>query len=60
LRVTDLEGRPFGVEAGTEEEWGIRFESEGSKRQYPDIPVEHPIGHHVKLDNPRYVMIKEG
>ncbi len=58
--ITDLEGKPYVVEAGPEEELVIYFESEETKRQYLEIPVEHPIDHHVNLDNPTDVMIDEG
>ncbi len=58
--ITDLEGKPYVVDAGPEEELVIYFESEETKRQFLDIPVEHPIDHHVNLDNPTDVMIDEG
>ncbi len=58
--ITDLEGAPYVVEAGPEEDLVIYFESEETKRQYLEIPVEHPIDHHVNLDNPTDVMIDEG
>jgi len=48
------------VEAGTESDLVIYFESEASKKQYLDIPVEHPPDHHLNLDNPTDVMIAEG
>lgn len=58
--VTDLEGKPYVVDAGTKEDLVIYFESEETKRQYLNIPVEHRIDHHVNLDNPTDVMIDEG
>jgi len=58
--IRDLEGKPYVVEAGPEEDLVIYFESEETKRQFLDIPVEHPIDHHVNLDNPTDVMIDEG
>ena len=59
--VRDLSARPRVVEGkGTVDELTIYFESEENKRQYLDIPVEHPIDHRVNLDNPTDVMIDEG
>ena len=58
--ITDLEGKPYVVDAGPEQELIIYFESEETKRQFLEIPVEHPIDHHVNLDNPTDVMIDEG
>ena len=59
--VRDLNARPRVVEGkGTVDELTIYFESEENKRQYLDIPVEHPIDHSVNLDNPTDVMIDEG
>jgi hypothetical protein len=47
--VSDLQGRPFVVDKGSEEQLTIYFESEETKRQYLDIPVEHPIQHRLNL-----------
>jgi hypothetical protein len=58
--ITDLSGKPYVVEAGEEADLVIYFESEESRQAYLDIPVEHPIDHHVNLDNPTDVMIDEG
>lgn len=58
--IEDLEGKPYIVESGTEEDLVIYFESEESKREYMSIPIEHPIDHHVNLDNPTDDMIDEG
>ena len=58
--VADLQGRPFVGDNGSEEQLTIYFESEETKRQYLDIPVEHPIEHRLNLDNPTDVMIDEG
>ena len=59
--VRDLNARPRVVEGkGTVDELTIYFESEENKRQYLNIPVEHPIDHRVNLDNPTDVMIDEG
>ena len=57
--VGDLQGRPFVVDKGSEDQLTIYFESEETKRQYLDIPVEHPIEHRLNLDNPTDVMIDE-
>lgn len=56
----DLEGKPYVVEARPEEDLVIYFESEETKRQYLEIPVEHPIEHRLNLDNPADEMIDEG
>lgn len=58
--IKDLAGKPYVVEAGAESDLVIYFESEASKKTYLEIPVEHPIDHHVNLDNPTSVMIDEG
>lgn len=58
--LTDLDGRPYIVDKGTEEELVIYFESEDTKRQFLDIPVEHPIEHRLNLDNPSEIMVSEG
>lgn len=58
--VGDIQGKPFIIDKGAETELTIYFESEDTKRQYLEIPVEHPIDHHVNLDNPTDVMIDEG
>jgi hypothetical protein len=58
--IQDFEGSPRIVERSTEDELVIYFESEESKRKYLDIPIEHPIDHHVNLDNPTDIMIDEG
>ena len=58
--IDDLTGKPTVVEASPEDELVIYFESEATKQQYLDIPVEHPIDHHVNLDNPTDIMIDEG
>lgn len=58
--IEDLTGKPYVVEAGAESDLVIYFESEESKQQYLAIPVEHPIDHHVNLDNPTDAMIDEG
>lgn len=60
ININDLPGKPYVVEAGTESDLVIYFESEASKKQYLDIPVEHPPDHHLNLDNPTDVMIAEG
>lgn len=51
---------PRIVERASEDELVIYLESEESKRTYMDIPIEHPIDHHVNLDNPTDIMIDEG
>jgi hypothetical protein len=59
--ISDLEGKPYVVEGkGTVDDLVIYFESDDTKRQYLEIGVEHPIDHHVNLDNPTDVMIDEG
>lgn len=58
--VGDLTGKPFVIEEGAEEDLVIYFESEETRKAYLDIPVEHPIDHHVNLDNPTDIMIDEG
>ena len=58
--ISDLHGKPYVVEAGTQEDLVIYFESEASKRAYLDIPSERPIEHSVNLDNPTDIMIAEG
>jgi hypothetical protein len=58
--IKDLEGKPYVVEAGPEEDLVTYFESEETKRQYLEIPVEHPIEHRLNLDNPADEMIDEG
>lgn len=59
--IENLEGKPYVVEgSGTPDDLVIYFESEETKRQYMGIPVEHPIDHHVNLDNPTDIMIDEG
>jgi hypothetical protein len=59
--ISDLEGKPYVVEGeGTVDDLVIYFESDDTKRQYMEIGVEHPIDHHVNLDNPTDVMIDEG
>lgn len=59
--IENLEGKPYVVEGyGTSDDLVIYFESEETKRQYMSIPVEHPIDHHVNLDNPTDIMIDEG
>jgi len=58
--VGDLEGKPFVVHSGTDEDLTVYFESEETKRQYLAIPVEHPIAHRLNLDNPTDIMIDEG
>ena len=60
IATEELAGKPYVVEAGAESDLVIYFESEDSKQQYLDIPVEHPIDHHVNLDNPTDIMIDEG
>ncbi len=58
--VHDLENSPFYVDRGRESELTIYFESEETKQQYLDIPVEHPIEHRLNLDNPTDIMVDEG
>ena len=58
--VHDLENSPFIVDKGAESELTIYFESEETRQQYMDIPVEHPIEHRLNLDNPTDIMIDEG
>ncbi|MEA3411294.1 MAG: hypothetical protein U9R74_07110 [Pseudomonadota bacterium] len=58
--IDDLEGKPFIVESGVSEDLVIYFESDATKREFLNIPVEHPIDHHVNLDNPTDIMIDEG
>ncbi len=58
--IADLAGKPYIVERGKEEDLVIYFESEETKRQYLAIPVEHPLDHHVNLDNPSEDFIDEG
>ncbi|MGF1613994.1 MAG: hypothetical protein ACFCVA_08825 [Gammaproteobacteria bacterium] len=58
--ITDLTGKPYIVDRGSEEELVIYFESEDSRRQFLEIPVEHPIEHRLNLDNPTDVIIPEG
>lgn len=58
--VRDPAHSPFFIERGAESELKIYFESEETKRQYLDIPIERPIEHRLNLDNPTDVMIDEG
>ncbi|MDH3527481.1 MAG: hypothetical protein OEN52_05425 [Gammaproteobacteria bacterium] len=58
--IEDLTGIPYIVEQSASEDLVIDFESEESKRRNLDIPVEHPIDHHVNLVNPPDIMIDEG
>lgn len=58
--ITDLTGKPYIVDRGSEKELVIYFESEDSRRQFLEIPVEHPIEHRLNLDNPTDVIIPEG
>jgi hypothetical protein len=59
--IEDLAGKPYVVEGdGHPDDLVIYFESEETRRQYLNIPVEHPLDHHVNLDNPTDVMIDEG
>lgn len=58
--ITDLTGKPYIVDRGSEEELVIYFESEDTRRQFLEIPVEHPIEHRLNLDNPTDVIIPEG
>ena len=58
--IRGLERSPRIIERGSEDELAIYFESEESKRAYMDIPIEHPIDHHINLDNPTNIMIDEG
>lgn len=58
--IEDLAGKPYVVESGPQDDLVIYFESEASRQAYLDIPVEHPIEHHLNLDNPTDVMIDEG
>ena len=59
--VSDLHGKPYVVERGRESDLTIYFETEESRRQYLDIPVEHPTQeHHVNLDNPTAEGYDEG
>jgi hypothetical protein len=60
IPINDLPGKPYVIEAGDENDLVIYFESEASKQRYLDIPVEHPIDHHVNLDNPTDIMVDEG
>lgn len=58
--IADLSGKPYVVHSGANEDLVVYFESEDSKRQYMEIPVEHPIEHRLNLDNPTDIMIDEG
>ncbi len=58
--IPDLTGKPYLVYRGQTEELVVYFESEATKRQYLNIPVEHPIEHRLNLDNPTDIMIDEG
>ena len=58
--ILDLTGKPFIVERSESEDLVIYFESEASRRQYLDIPVEHPIEHRLNLDNPSEENYDEG
>ena len=58
--VGDIHNHPFVVDKGAHEQLTIYFESEETKRQYLEIPVEHPIVHRLNLDNPTDIMIDEG
>jgi YHS domain-containing protein len=58
--IKDTTGKPFVVDSGPEDELTIYFESEESKRQFLEIPVEHPVEHRLNLDNPTDIMIDEG
>lgn len=60
IPISELPGKPYVVEAGNESDLVIYFETEASKQEYLDITVEHPIDHHVNLDNPTEIMIDEG
>lgn len=58
--VLDLQNSPFIIDRGAESELKVYFESEETKRQYLEIPVEHPIAHRLNLDNPTDIVIDEG
>ena len=58
--IVNLQGKPCIIDRGAEEELVIYFESEETKRQFLDIPVEHPLEHRLNLDNPTDVMVAEG
>ena len=50
--ITRVTGLPSVVDNGTETGLTIYFESGDSRREYPDIPVEHPASElSVNLDN---------
>ncbi len=58
INVADL---PRVVHEGKETSLTIYFESESNRRDYLDVPVEHPTSEHsVNLDNPTDEMIDEG
>jgi hypothetical protein len=50
--IANLHGKPHLVDRGAEQQRVIYFESEDTKRQLLDIPVEHPVEHRLNLDNP--------
>ena len=57
----NVAGLPYVVDEGKETSLTIYFESENNRREYLDIPVEHPTTEHsVNLDNPTDEMIDEG
>jgi hypothetical protein len=59
--VGDLTGKPYVVESnGKDDDLVIYFESEQTRKEYLDFPVEHPISHRLNLDNPTDEMIDEG
>ena len=58
--VADYQHSPFVVDKSGDDELTIYFESEETKRQFLNVPVEHPIEHRLNLDNPTDVMIDEG
>jgi len=58
---TSVTGLPSVIDSGTETSLTIYFESDDNRREYLDIPTEHPATEHsVNLDNPTDEMIDEG
>ncbi len=58
--IHDVTGKPFVAQQSGDDKLTIYFESDESKQQFLDIPVQHPIEHRLNLDNPTDIMIDEG
>ncbi|MHB8472418.1 MAG: hypothetical protein ACYDC8_06105 [Gammaproteobacteria bacterium] len=58
--IDDLSGKPYLVERGAHEDLVIYFESEETRRQYLEIPVENPATDYQVPDNNTEEGIDEG